>query len=52
VREPAPGVAGNEAGPPSEPKEREQPAITEVADGEANDRPRRRGWWSRRMAGG
>jgi ribonuclease E len=52
VREPAPGVTGNEAGPPAEPKEPEQPAITEVSDGEASDRPRRRGWWSRRMAGG
>jgi ribonuclease E len=52
VREPAPGVAGNEAGAPAEPKEPEQPAITEVSDGEASDRPRRRGWWSRRMAGG
>jgi len=52
VREPAPGVTGNEAGPPAEPKPPEQPAITEVGDGEASDRPRRRGWWSRRMAGG
>jgi ribonuclease E len=52
VREPAPGTAGNEAGQPAEPKAPEQPVITELSDGEASDRPRRSGWWSRRMAGG
>ena len=52
VREPAPGAAGGETGSPAEPKAPEQPVVTEGGDGEANDRPRRSGWWSRRMAGG
>jgi ribonuclease E len=55
VREPAP-IAGNSE--PSQPAPSQplasapQPVITEVGDGESTDRPRRSGWWSRRIAGG
>ncbi len=52
VREPAPGAAGTEPGQPAQPKAPEQPVITELGDNEAADRPRRSGWWSRRIAGG
>ena len=51
VREPAPGAAGGETSPP-QPKATEQPVFTELSDGEATDRPRRSGWWSKRIVGG
>jgi hypothetical protein len=29
-----------------------EPIVTEVAETEGTDRPRKTGWWSRRFAGG
>ena len=55
VREPAPG-AGSGVVTPEEPTtpspSPEQPVATEPAESENADRPRRTGWWSRRIAGG
>jgi ribonuclease E len=55
VREPAPSAGNAETSPspatPS-PAAAPQPVITEVGDDENADQPRRRGWWSRRFAGG
>jgi len=55
VREPAP-IAGNAETSPSPatppPASAPQPVITEIGDDEATEQPRRRGWWSRRFAGG
>jgi ribonuclease E len=55
VREPAPSASNAETSPspatPS-PAAAPQPVITEVGDDENADQPRRRGWWSRRFAGG
>jgi ribonuclease E len=50
VREPAP-VAGDAdtSAPPVSPAT--EPVITEYDEGESANRPRRRGWWSRRSAG-
>ncbi|HKM87665.1 MAG TPA: Rne/Rng family ribonuclease [Xanthobacteraceae bacterium] len=55
VREPAP-ISGNQEAsqpaptPPSPPAA--QPVITEPSESEDTNRPRRSGWWSRRIAGG
>jgi ribonuclease E len=55
VREPAPG-AGTSAVTPPEPTPPsptpEVPVAAEPAEAEQVDRPRRTGWWSRRIAGG
>jgi ribonuclease E len=55
VREPAPG-AGSGVVTPEEPTtpspSPEQPVAAEPAESENADRPRRTGWWSRRIAGG
>ncbi len=53
VREPAP-VAGNHepTGPASTQTPAPSPVITEISENEDADRPRRSGWWSRRIAGG
>jgi ribonuclease E len=55
VREPAPG-AGNGVVTPEEPAtpspSPEQPVAAEPAESEDAARPRRTGWWSRRIAGG
>jgi ribonuclease E len=58
VRERAPiGGSGDDAPPPAPPASAApapapEPAITEVAETEGTDRPRKTGWWSRRFAGG
>jgi ribonuclease E len=55
VREPAPG-AGSGVVTPEEPTtpspSPERPVAAEPAESENADRPRRTGWWSRRIAGG
>jgi ribonuclease E len=55
VREPAPG-AGSNVVPTPTPAEPvpppEQPSAAEPAESETTGRPRRTGWWSRRIAGG
>src|SRR5262249_25202964 len=55
VREPAPG-AGTSVVTPPEPTPPspapEVPVAAEPAEAEQVDRPRRTGWWSRRIAGG
>jgi ribonuclease E len=55
VREPAPG-AGSNVVPTPAPEEPapppEQPTAAEPPESEATGRPRRTGWWSRRIAGG
>jgi ribonuclease E len=54
VREPAPISVGHENGPhehiasPSEPP---QPVVVSPTESDDSDRPRRSGWWSRRMLG-
>jgi ribonuclease E len=56
VREPAPTMTGSSETaqpapvPPATPSP--QPAITEIGESEQADKPRRSGWWSRRIAGG
>jgi ribonuclease E len=55
VREPAPISGHQETSPPSTPQPAApapQPVITEPGDNEDANRPRRSGWWSRRIAGG
>ena len=56
IREPAPNTGGSiEASqpPPMQPASpAPEPVVTEVGDNESTDRPRRSGWWSRRIAGG
>ena len=52
VREPAPGAAADEPNAPQPKAPAEQPVITELGDSEPPDRPRRSGWWSRRIADG
>ena len=55
VREPAPTAASAETSPSPatpEPTSAPQPVITEIGDDESAEQPRRRGWWSRRFAGG
>jgi ribonuclease E len=55
VREPAPIVGSDEA-PPAPPTPvapaAEPVVVTEAAETESADRPRKTGWWSRRFAGG
>jgi ribonuclease E len=54
VRERAPIGGGDDAPPPASaaPAPAPDPVITEVAETEGTDRPRKTGWWSRRFAGG
>ncbi len=55
VREPAPSASPAEASPSpttSAPAASPEPVITETGDDESSEQPRRRGWWSRRFAGG
>jgi ribonuclease E len=57
VRERAPIGGGDDAPPPAPPASAApapapEPVITEVAETEGTDRPRKTGWWSRRFAGG
>ena len=55
VREPAPILGNQEASqpaPPQPPPPAPQPVITEHGESEDTNRPRRSGWWSRRLAGG
>ena len=56
VREPAPSAGNAETSlspaTPPPPAAAPQPVITEVGDDESAEQPRRRGWWSRRFAGG
>jgi len=61
VREPAPFIAGEAPGEPSpasaretsapEPEPAAPPAPERAAETEGADRPRRTGWWARRLAG-
>ena len=57
VRERAP-IGGSEDAPPPAPTApvapapAPEPVVTEVAETEGTDRPRKTGWWSRRFAGG
>ncbi len=55
VREPAPISGNQEASQPAPtqpPPPAPQPVITEHGESEDTNRPRRSGWWSRRIAGG
>jgi ribonuclease E len=57
VRERAPIGGSDDAPPPAAtapvaPAPAPEPVITEVAETEGTDRPRKTGWWSRRFAGG
>jgi ribonuclease E len=57
VRERAPIGGSDDAPPPTStapvaPAPAPEPVITEVAETEGADRPRKTGWWSRRFAGG
>jgi ribonuclease E len=57
VRERAPIAGSDEAPPPAAtapvaPAPAPDPVVTEVAETEDADRPRKTGWWSRRFAGG
>jgi ribonuclease E len=55
VREPVPTAGSTDVSQPTPtqpPSPVSQPVITEVGDSENTDRPRRSGWWSRRIAGG
>ncbi len=59
VRERAPIGGSDEAPPPAAavpvapaPAPAPEPVVTEVAETEGTDRPRKTGWWSRRFAGG
>jgi ribonuclease E len=55
VREPAPISVGREDSAPHEPvassSEPPQPVVISPTEGNDSDRPRRSGWWSRRMLG-
>jgi hypothetical protein len=54
VREPAPGYFGGHAAPaPLAQAEPEPPLVVESGNGESEDeaRPRRSGWWSKRVLG-
>jgi len=55
VREPAPISVGSERGathdPVASPSEPPQPVVISPTDGDDSDRPRRSGWWSRRVLG-
>ena len=57
VREPAPSTGNVETSPSAATPSptaapQPQPVITEIGDDESAEQPRRRGWWSRRFAGG
>ncbi len=56
VREPAPTGGSSEVSHQPAPAQSSSPApepvTTEVGESENSDQPRRRGWWSRRIAGG
>jgi len=55
VRERAPIGGSDDAPPPASTAPvapAPEPVITEVAETEGTDRPRKTGWWSRRFAGG
>jgi len=57
VRERAPIAASDEAPPPAATAPvahapAPDPVVTEDAETEGADRPRKTGWWSRRFAGG
>jgi ribonuclease E len=57
VRERAPIGGSDDAPPPAAtapvpPTPAPEPVVTEVAETEGTDRPRKTGWWSRRFAGG
>jgi hypothetical protein len=46
-------AGNNEASPPAQPPNpTAPPVITELDDGEETKRPRRSGWWSKRLVGG
>ena len=55
VREPAPISVGREDSathePVASPSEPPQPVVVSPTEGDDSDRPRRSGWWSRRMLG-
>jgi ribonuclease E len=55
VREPAPISVGREHSgthePAASPSEPPQPVVISPTDGDDSDRPRRSGWWSRRVLG-
>jgi ribonuclease E len=53
VREPAPAVASAEipVSMPTPPTELPQPVVSSTADADDEARPRRSGWWSRRVLG-
>ena len=56
VRERAP-IGGSDDAPPPAPtapaaRPAPEPVVTEVAETEGTDQPRKTGWWSRRFAGG
>src|SRR5262245_29051110 len=55
VREPAPISVGREDSathePAASPSEPPQPVVISPTEGDDSDRPRRSGWWSRRMLG-
>jgi ribonuclease E len=55
VREPVPTATASEAPQPAPTQPASpapQPVVTEVGESESTERPRRSGWWSRRIAGG
>jgi hypothetical protein len=46
-------AGSNEASPPAQPPNpAAPPVITELDEGEETKRPRRSGWWSKRIVGG
>jgi ribonuclease E len=55
VREPAPAAPRSETPPPvpelAPPATPTEPVITDPAESESTDRPRRSGWWSKRVLG-
>jgi ribonuclease E len=55
VREPAPISVGREHSaahePAALPSEPPQPVVVSPTEGDDSDRPRRSGWWSRRVLG-
>jgi ribonuclease E len=55
VREPAPISVGSERGathePVASPSEPPQPVVISPTESDDSDRPRRSGWWSRRVLG-
>jgi len=54
VREPAPMSIESEHVAPDQPQpttEQPQPVVVSTAETESTERPRRSGWWSRRVLG-